>query len=723
MLKRVFKNLVNRGPLSQTARKFQSSAPKEIEIFIDGEPHLVDPRMTIFQACYSVGVVIPRFCYHEKLSIAGNCRMCLVEVEKAPKPVAACAAQVAPGMRVLTRSEKTRIARGGVMEFLLINHPLDCPICDQGGECDLQDIAQGYGYETSRYREFKRAVEDKNVGPLILTNMNRCIHCTRCVRFAEEVMGIYDLGTIGRGKATEIGTYVDKMLVSEISGNLADLCPVGALTHGPYAFTSRPHELKTTASVDLMEAILPRVEHNYRGPEIMRTLPRVHEEVNDEWISDKSRYAYDGLKRQRLSTPLIRNKQSGQFEESTWEEALGLLGNKLQSVKNAEKGLVGLVGQFNSVETTMALKDMFARFNGQNILYTNYPIKGSQRSDYLFNRSITEIDDLDVLLLVGANPKYECPVLNARILSDVRHKGLKVFKIGAPDELGYKFYHLGNSTETIKDIINDNHPFCNRLKKAKNAHIVVSSGLSNEVENLNELYQGLQQYVSKISSGSGDNQAQGYITVGHLNQFTGPISGYEVGINYKSINEVEKPEFIYNVGNDNEKLLKKLYEKNPKAFTVYQGTNGDVGASYADIILPTSAWTESYATYCSLEGRVQTAKLVVPPPGIARDDWAIIRVLSEELNAPLPYDSIEELRYRIAEVAPYLLKYDWIEGYSVLQNENKVDLNGTQDAFLSTVIDNYYKTDAISRSSVVMAKCAAAFNPTKMNNFLKKSLD
>ena len=331
----------------------QFSTPNPIEIFINGEKHLVDPRMTIFQACHSVGVVIPRFCYHEKLSISGNCRMCLVEVEKAPKPVASCTAQIAPGMKIFTESEKTRIARGGVMEFLLMNHPLDCPICDQGGECDLQDIYMGYGFETSRYNEYKRAVEDKNIGPIITTNMNRCIHCTRCVRFAEEVIGENELGTMGRGKATEIGTYVEKMFTSELSGNLADLCPVGALSHGPYAFTSRPHELKSVNSIDIMESIIPSVEYNYRGPEIMRCLPKIHELVNDEWISDKSRYAYDGLKRQRLTTPLIKNKTTSQFEEITWEEAIKIASYKISSLKDPKKDLIGLIGEFNNIEETV----------------------------------------------------------------------------------------------------------------------------------------------------------------------------------------------------------------------------------------------------------------------------------------------------------------------------------------------------------------------------------
>lgn len=686
------------------------STAKEIEIFIDGQSHTVDSRMTIFQAAYHAGITIPRFCYHEKLSIAGNCRMCLVEVEKAPKPVAACTAQVMPGMRVNTKSEYTRNARGAVMEFLLANHPLDCPICDQGGECDLQDISINYGYETGRFQEFKRAVEDKNVGPLVSTIMTRCIHCTRCVRFAEEVAGEYDLGTVGRGQDTEIGTYIDKMINSELSGNLVDLCPVGALTNGPYAFTSRSWELLETNSIDLMEGIVSPIMVNSRGSEIMRMLPRVHENVNEEWIADKSRYSYDGLKRQRLAFPLMRNKE-GQLEEVLWEDALTMIGKRLQELKAPAKELVGLVGQFSSVEATAAFKSFLNRLNSENFMYDNYPIKGTQRSDYLFNRSIPEIEEMDVLVLVGTNPKTETPVLNARILKAVRHKGLKVYKIGVSDDLTYEYTHLGTSTKTINEIIEGKHPFCDVLKSAKNAHFVIGSSLSRTTENTNQIKDSLQKYCKSVS-GEGRK-----VTTGVLHQFVGPLSGYELGISYKSIDEVSAPKFIYNLGNDNEDLLNNLATKNKDTFVVYQGTNGDIGASYADIILPSAAWTEQDGTYVSLEGRTQLGRLVVPPPGLAKEDWHILRAISEVYGDALNFDSIEELRYRIAEICPHLLKYDFIEPYSKFNSDVSKEVEKLEEMLLLTTIDNYYKTDAISRSSVVMAKCSAAFNPTKMSNY------
>lgn len=693
-------------------RKF--ATVKEIEVFINGESKMVDSRMTIFQACHYAGVVVPRFCYHEKLSIAGNCRMCLVEVEKAPKPIASCAAQVMPGMRINTKSEYTRNARGAVMEFLLANHPLDCPICDQGGECDLQDISVKYGYETGRYNEYKRAVQDKNLGPLISTYMTRCIHCTRCVRFAEEVTGTFDLGTVGRGKETEIGTYVEKMVTSELSGNLADLCPVGALTHGPYAFTSRPWELQKTNSVDLMEAIVAPVMFNSRGPELMRSLPRVHENVNEEWISDKSRYAYDGLKRQRLTYPLARSESTGQLEEVMWSDALSRVSQKLHELQKPNEEIIGLVGQFNSVETVAAFKDFMSRLNADSIMFDKYPIKGTQRSDYLFNRAIPEIEELDVLVLVGCNPKYESPVLNARILKAVKHKGLKVYKIGAPEDLTYEYTHLGTSTSTLNEVCNAKHPFSTVLANAKNAHFIVSSTLSRNFEETNTLATNLQKLCMSLT------EPGRYITSGILHQFVGPISGYELGINYKSIDEISTPKFIYNIGNDSEDLIKALNARNSNAFVVYQGTNGDIGASYADVILPAAAWTETDGTYVSLEGRSQLGRLIVPPPALAKDDWKIIRALSEEYGEVLNFDSLEELRYRVAELCPHLLKYDYIEPYSRLMSESK-GLKDLEDALFVSAVDNYYKTDAVSRSSVVMAKCSAAFNSTKMTNFLKAS--
>lgn len=705
------------------ARSFAapSAPPKEIDIYINDEKISCDPRMTIFQAAFHAGVTIPRFCYHEKLSIAGNCRMCLVEVEKAPKPVAACFAQVAPNMKIYTESEKTRLARGAVMEFLLANHPLDCPICDQGGECDLQDISQEYGYKTGRFDEYKRSVEDKDFGPIINTHMTRCIHCTRCIRFAEEIAGFSDLGTIGRGQKTEISTYVTKMLSSELSGNLADICPVGALTHGPYSFTSRPFELKQTQSVDLMESIIPPVEYYHRGPEIMRALPMVNEEVNDEWISDKSRYSYDGLARQRLSVPLKLNRESGQYEELTWLEAMNLVAGKIKDLKNPENELLGLVGQFTSVESAVALNDLFHYLKCDNIAYAAYPLNGQQRCDYLLNRSIAEIGEMDLLLLVGSNPKNETPVLNARILKTVRDDGLKVYKIGAAEDLGYRYVHLGNSSATINQILEGKHEFNKRLSTAKNAHIIIGSDLENHLPNYSELVQRFAALANKSSAEKLPDGTARNVTSGVLQQFVGPLSGYEIGIKYKSIDEIKKPSVILNFGNDNDGFLSKIVAKNKDAFIVYIGTQGDEGAAYADIVLPVSAWTEANGTYVSTEGRVQQSKKVVPSPGQAKDEWKLIRTLSELVWEKLPYDTAEELRFRIAELAPHLLKYDHIEKYSLFDNPSSAPAKKDDRHYLITSsVDNFYKTDAVSRSSLVMSKSSAAFNPSRVSNFPKK---
>lgn len=697
----------------QKAPKKLFSQPNKIEIFINGDNYMVDPKMTVFQACYEQGIIIPRFCYHEKLSVAGNCRMCLVEVEKAPKPVAACAAGVMPGMKINTTSELARIARGGVMEFLLANHPLDCPICDQGGECDLQDISVKYGYQTGRFDEFKRAVEDKNIGPLISTSMNRCIHCTRCVRFSEEVAGVFDLGTVGRGTFTEIGTYVGKMVTSELSGNIVDLCPVGALTNAPYAFTSRPWELTSTSSVDLMEGIIPSVEFNFRGPEIMRVLPLVNEKVNIEWINDKSRYSYDGMKRQRLSYPLKKNVENNEFEEVKWEDALETLAGYITDAKDLDKSLVGLVGEFSSVETLTALKDLLNGLNCDNFMYDNFPFQNNSRSDYLLNRTLPEFENLDTLLLVGTNPKLESPVFNARILKAVKHHGLKVYKIGPAEDLNYEYTHLGNSSQIIKDIIKGKHPLSKILNNTKNGHILIGSSLAGHSPNANSIVQSLKNYTQKIT----ELNPESHITTGILHKFVGPINGYELGISYKSLPESKNMKIVLNLGNDNKNFLESFY-KTKKDFTVYIGTHGDIGAQYADLILPVAAWSEENGTYVSTEGRVQMGRRAVLPPALAKEGWMVLRALGEEIGVGMAFDNMEEIRYRVSEINPALLKYDFVEPYSAFGG---VCGEFGEENFVS-MLDNFYKTDCVSRASLVMNKCSAAFNRDKMSNFFTDSI-
>jgi len=703
---------LTRFGLPSLFKSFHSSKPHKalVEIFVDGTPIKVDSSYTIFQACQEAGVIIPRFCYHERLAVAGNCRMCLVEVEKSPKPIASCAMQVMPGMRVNTKSEKTRIARGGVMEFLLANHPLDCPICDQGGECDLQDISQVYGYRQGRYMEYKRAVENKNLGPLVQTWMTRCIHCTRCVRFAREIAGVYNLGATGRGKSTEIGTYVESMITSELSGNLPDVCPVGALVNGPYAFTSRPWELKNYNSVDVMDSMGSAIQIDTRGSEIMRILPRVHEEINEEWLGDKSRHAFDGLKFQRLTTPLQRAPDNT-FTELSWQEALEKVAKELNSVSGDE--ISAIIGEFADVESIVALKDLLNRFDCDNFeIRTDAPkFNADFRSSYVMNSRLTGVEEADLLLLVGTNPKYEAPVFNSRILKAVNHNGLKVALLGSAVDLTYKYTHLGNSTQTLLDIAEGRHPFCAQLANAKLPMVLVGAKTLERPDG-----RAVLETLRTVAQNSPIiNKEAGWNGFNILHSDAARVGALDIGINSIPNPNAKKPKIVFILGADNIRT-----EDIPEdAFVVYLGTHGDNGAYFADIVLPGAAYTEKTTTFVNTEGRVQMSKMVVPPPGQARNDWEVIRALSEEAGQSLPYDNIEEIRYRIAELAPHLLKYDYIEPtvfgeYGVRALKNSEELNLTP---LVDHIDNYYQTDAISRSSVNMAKCSTAFNIHKFSNF------
>nr|XP_009509896.1 PREDICTED: NADH-ubiquinone oxidoreductase 75 kDa subunit, mitochondrial [Phalacrocorax carbo] len=457
-------------------RTTATAASNQIEVFVDGHPVLVNPGTTVLQACEKAGIQIPRFCYHDRLSVAGNCRMCLVEIEKAPKPVAACAMPVMKGWNILTNSEKSRKAREGVMEFLLANHPLDCPICDQGGECDLQDQSMMFGSDRSRFREGKRAVEDKNIGPLVKTIMTRCIQCTRCIRFASEVAGVDDLGTTGRGNDMQVGTYVEKMFMSELSGNIIDICPVGALTSKPYAFTARPWETRKVESIDVLDAVGSNIVVSTRTGEVMRILPRLHEDINEEWISDKTRFAYDGLKRQRLTQPMIKNEK-GLLVYASWEDVLTRVAGVLQAVKGKEAAAI--VGGLVDAEALIALKDLLNRVNC-DILCTEevFPTAGAGtdlRSNYLLNTKIAGVEEADVLLLVGTNPRFEAPLFNARIRKSWLHNDLRVALVGSPVNLTYTYDHLGESPQILQDIASGKHAFSKVLDQAKKPMVVVGS--------------------------------------------------------------------------------------------------------------------------------------------------------------------------------------------------------------------------------------------------------
>ena len=638
--------------------------------------------------------------------------MCLVECEGVPKPVASCATQVRPDLKVITKSERTRIARGGVMEFLLANHPLDCPICDQGGECDLQDISSVYGYEEGRFREYKRAVEDKNIGPLIKTSMTRCIHCTRCVRFTEQIAGEFTLGQVGRGKINEISTYVESMITNELSGNVVDLCPVGALNNLPYSFQARPWELKSTYTIDAMDGLGANIDAHTRGSDLLRILPRVNEEVNEEWISDKSRHAFDGLKKQRLTVPMLR-KEDGSFAELTWEEAIKIAAEKLGSTPGDQ--IQGKIGQFSDLETTMAYKDLMHRVNSDNLdVRANAPFfKADFRNQYLMNSRVSGIDDTDLLILVGCNPKSENPVLNARIKKAVAVNGLEVAVIGSGPQLPYEYTHLGNSTETLKQLAEGNHPFCERLRAA-DLPMVLTSSLTLERSD----GQAIMNYINQLQEGTNlINKEEQWNGFNVLHNDVGRISALELGITSKVPEGLPSAKVVYLLGADNFR-----HEEIPEdAFVIYQGHTGDEGAYYADLILPATSYIEKVGTFVNTDGRPQQTRAALSGPGFSQDDWMIMRAISEELGSPLPYDTVDELRTRLAEMCPHLLRFDVIEssGFEALAHQVSASgsqLNGTA---LIENVNNFYMTDQISRNSHMMARCTRELNPLKEFNFKK----
>ena len=598
------------------------------------------------------------------------------------------------------------------MEFLLANHPLDCPICDQGGECDLQDQSHLYGYDQGRFKEYKRAVEDKNIGPLIKTSMTRCIHCTRCVRFTEQIAGEFTLGQVGRGKINEISTYVESMVTNELSGNVVDLCPVGALNNLPYSFKARPWELKSTYTIDVMDPLGSNIDAHTRGYELLRILPRAHEEVNEEWISDKSRHAFDGLKKQRLTMPMAR-KEDGSFAELTWEEAMKIASDKLSGVRGDE--IHGKIGQHADLESIQAFKDLLNRLDSENIDVRSNPpyLNADFRNQYLMNSRVLGIEDTDLLVLVGCNPKFENPVLNARIKKAVAVNGLEVVVIGSAPQLPYNFLHLGNSIETLKQLADGSHPFSEKFKSAELPMVLVSS-LSLERSDAPALMNYINQ-LQKVSNVI--NKEEHWNGFNVLHNDAGRINALELGIVAKNVNEVStKAKVVYLLGADNFR-----HEEIPEdAFVIYQGHTGDEGAYYADLILPTSSYLEKQGTYVNVDGRVQETAKAQHSPGFSQDDWMVLRALSEEVGSPLPYDSLSELRERIVEQAPHLAKYDHIEssGFEKIAHHPNGETKTNGTALIENV-DNFYMTDSISRNSFVMARCSRELNPLKQFNFKK----
>lgn len=706
---------ISTTPIATTRRAFSASVKRkaEVEITIDGQKVKIEQGAALIQAAEKAGVTIPRYCYHEKLMIAGNCRMCLVEVERVPKPVASCAWPVQPGMVVKTNSPLVHKAREGVMEFLLANHPLDCPICDQGGECDLQDQSMRYGADRGRFHEIsgKRAVEDKNIGPLVKTSMNRCIHCTRCIRFANDVAGAPEFGSTGRGNDMQIGTYLERNLDTELSGNVIDLCPVGALTSKPYAFRARPWELKQTESIDVLDALGSNIRVDVRGQEVMRILPRLNEDVNEEWINDKTRFACDGLKTQRLTGPLIR--RDDKFLPATWEGALVEIAGAFEQLQPKADEVKAIAGHLVEVESLVAMKDLVNKLGSENLaldqpLGDQPPAHGIDfRSNYLFNSKIAGVEESDVILLVGTNPRHEAAVLNARIRKQWLRSDLSVAVVGEKFEGTFEYDHLGQNFASLKSALAGE--FGRKLASANRPTIIVGSAVAEHPDG-KAMFELIGQFVDKNSAKFIAPEWNGYNI---LQRAASRVGAYDVGFCTPNPTVSQtKPKIIFLLGADEIQA-----SDIPKgAFVIYQGHHGDTGTQYADVVLPGATYTEKSGTYVNTEGRVQLTRPAATLPGVAREDWKIIRAVSEAIGATLPYDDISQLRERMEQISPSLTRYDVLEQPTAdlvitgvkaqLVDANKGAKSTGQ--VLENPIKNFYFTDAISRSSRTMARCAAA---------------
>ncbi len=652
----------------------------------------VEDGLTVLQACEQAGAEIPRFCYHEKLSIAGNCRMCLVEMEKSPKPIASCAMPAAEGMVIKTNTEKVEKARNGVMEFLLANHPLDCPVCDQGGECDLQDQSMFYGIDKSRFKENKRYVPEKYMGPLIKTQMTRCIHCTRCIRFATEVAGVPELGAIGRGENMEITTYLEKSMESEMSANVIDLCPVGALTSKPYVFEARPWELKKTETIDVMDAVGSNIRVDTYDWEVKRVLPRINEEINEEWISDKTRYACDGLKNQRLDTPFIKN--NGSFEEISWQDAYKKIKEKI-SITSPDK-IVGLTGDMTNMETMFAVKNLFQKTLNSSYLdsrakhtYINF----ENRSNYLFNSSIEGVEESDLILLIGTNPRFEATILNSRIRKTYLKNKTEIFSLEDVGDLTYPYKVLENNSKVIDKIIKNEHNFSNKIASAEKPVIILGQSILNS-NNGAYIFEELKRYLTSINK-IDDN----WNALNILSTDASAVGSYDLGIfssndgSNKTLKKIEDGdvEVIFLLGQDNLKIKKS------NEFIIYIGSHGDNGADMADIILPGAAYTEQDGYFTNLEGKLQKAYKASYPPGEAKEDWQIINELSSTiLGNPLFNNKDELLKSMQNHLDNQNIKNFKVPAYNL--NDEKI---------LVEDIDYYY-SNTIARASKTMSECRYA---------------
>ncbi len=668
------------------------------KIIINGKEIEFEKGMTILQACELADVEIPRFCYHEKLSIAGNCRMCLVEMDKSAKPVASCAMPAAEGMNIKTNTKFVEKARKGVMEFLLANHPLDCPVCDQGGECDLQDQSMYYGVDKSRFVENKRQVKEKYMGPLIKTQMTRCIHCTRCVRFATEVAGVPEIGAIGRGENMEITTYLEEAMESELSANVVDLCPVGALTSKPYAFEARPWELKKTETIDVMDAVGSNIRVDTYNWEVKRVLPRLNNEINEEWISDKTRYSCDGLLKQRLDVPYI--KKNNKLQKSTWDEAITLLVDKIKAVDPEEIG--GHIGDMINLENALSFKKFFEVLKSQNLEFRErkFYINSSEKSNYIFNSSIKGIEDSDLILLIGTNPRHEATMLNARIRKVFSQKRIPIFSIGNPGDLTYDYTIIGNKTDDLKKIFDNEGEFSKKLSNSKKPIFIIGES-AFELKSSRYILEELKNFLKNKNFINKDWNAFNFLpqnasTVGLIDLKILPKNDEE---NFSFFEKLKSNKFklLYLLGSDNLEIKKN------NEFVVYQGSHGDRGAEIADIVLPSATFTEQNGLYENLEGRVQACKKASYPIGEALEDWKIFNLILKRLEKKQDLFNFENLRMEVLNLIPNFTKLN------ELPSHKDEELKKSSMGFISEVFSikelDYFYTNAISRASKTMSEC------------------
>ena len=651
----------------------------------------VEEGLTVLQACEKAGVEIPRFCYHEKLSIAGNCRMCLVEMEKSPKPIASCAMPAADGMVIKTNTPKIEKSRKGVMEFLLANHPLDCPVCDQGGECDLQDQSMFYGIDKSRFKENKRAVPDKNMGPLIKTQMTRCIHCTRCVRFATEIAGVPELGAIGRGEDMQITTYLEQSVQSELSGNVIDLCPVGALTSKPYVFEARPWELKKTETIDVMDAVGSNIRVDTYDWEVKRILPIINEDINEEWISDKTRYACDGLLNQRLDTPYI--KYNNKFEKASWNEVYKIIKSKIENT-NKDK-ICGFVGDLTNMETSFIFKEFLER-TINNKKYDFRPTKrfidNSKRENYLFNSQINGIEKADLIFLIGTNPRFEATMLNARIRKAYINNNVKIISLNDVGELTYDYHSLDGKTQTIKDIIDNKHKISTEIINSKNPMIILGESFL-KLNSASYLFNSFKEFLDDNKKFTEDWRPLNVLSVDAST--VGNIDLDVIDQSNTLLDDLNKNKFeiVFLLGQDNLNFKKK------DEFIIYLGSHGDKGAEIADLILPGAAFTEQSGHYTNLEGKIQKSYKASYPPGDAKEDWKIINDLAEILNNRKLFNDKDELQ---SSMFNYLkIKLDQKNSNTIYKKKDDSFTN----ELLKVDFKDYYFSNVIARSSKTMLEC------------------